>query len=117
MQQPTFALAPPTASIDTLTSAIRGATDNVPIPNDGVDADASVISDNLERLALSPSEYRFFGKSSGTMLIQAAMELKQEYSQSIEPVSKESSKPGFSASRTEFWAPHEVCQPLAFFFL
>ena len=37
------------------------------------------------------------------------MELKQEYTQSGEPVPRASEKPGFSASRTEFWAPHEVC--------
>ena len=76
--------------------------------------DTSVLTDNLKRLALSPSEYRFFGKSSGAVLIQAAMELKQEYTQSEPHVPKESQKPGFSASRTEFWAPHEVCSPLAF---
>ena len=74
--------------------------------------DTSVLTDNLKRLALSPSEYRFFGKSSGAVLIQAAMELKQEYAQSGEPVPKASQKPGFSASRTEFWAPQNVCWPL-----
>ena len=78
-------------------------------PDDGVHDDTSVLSDNLKRLALSPSEYRFFGKSSGAVLIQAAMEIKQEYTQSTgEPVPQVSQKPGFSASRTEFWAPHEV---------
>ena len=85
-------------------------------PDEGVHDDTSVLSDNLKRLALSPSEYRFFGKSSGAVLIQAAMELKQEYTQAGEPVHKASQKPGFSASRTEFWAPHEVVGLLHFLF-
>ena len=85
--------------------------------DDGVHDDTSVLTDNLKRLALSPSEYRFFGKSSGAVLIQAAMELKQEYTQSGEPVDKTIQKSGFSASRTEFWAPHEVCWLLSFTFL
>lgn len=83
-------------------------------PDDGVHDDTSVLADNLRELALSPSEYRFFGKSSGAVLIQAAMELKQEYTQSGEPVPRVSQIPGFSASRPEFWAPHEVCCHLLF---
>lgn len=38
------------------------------------------ISANLkERLQQDPMNYRFFGKSSGVMLIQAALDLKNEY--------------------------------------
>jgi hypothetical protein len=114
-QQPTFDPPSSTPSIDILTSAIRGATDNV-TPNDGVE-DISILSDNLGQLALNPSEYRFFGKSSGAMLIQAAMELKQEYAQLAEPpVSQASQNKGFTAPRPEFWAPYEVCCSLAFLF-
>ena len=105
-----------TTSIDPLTSAIRGTNEDVPVPDDGLHDDTSVLTDNLKRLALSPSEYRFFGKSSGPVLIQAAMELKREYSQSVEPVPKASQKPGLTSVRTEYWAPHEVCWPLAFTF-
>lgn len=105
MQQPAFIHTSPTTSIDTLTTAIHGTTDNV---NDGVAADTSIRSDNLERLALNPTEYRFLRKSSSAMVVEAAMELKQEYTQSVEPaVSTGSLKP-----RTEFWAPQEVRQPL-----
>jgi hypothetical protein len=89
----------------------------VTAPDDGLQDDTSVLTDNLKQLSLSPSEYRFFGKSSGAVLIQAAMDLKQEYAKSAEPVPKVSQKPGFSASRTEFWAPHEVCWPLTLFFV
>ena len=103
MQQSAFIHASPATSIDTLTTAIRGTTENVPTPNDGVAVDTSNLSDNLKRLALNPTEYRFFGKSSSAMLVEAAMELKQEYTQSVEPDSKVSLKP-----RTEFWAPQEV---------
>ncbi|KAK7466198.1 Gypsy retrotransposon integrase-like protein 1 [Stygiomarasmius scandens] len=35
--------------------------------------------DDLKRLELDASEHRFFGKSSGAMLIQTAIDLKQEY--------------------------------------
>ena len=44
------------------------------------------------------------------------MELKQEYTRSGDPAPKASQKSGFSAQRTEFWAPHEVCSRLAFTF-
>ena len=39
-----------------------------------------------------------------------------EYARSGDPAPKASQKSGFSAQRTEFWAPHEVCWRLAFTF-
>ncbi|KAF7967970.1 hypothetical protein HWV62_32437 [Athelia sp. TMB] len=59
------------------------------------------ISANLrERLQQDPMNYRFFGKSSGVMLIQAALDLKNEYTgNSIErPTS-----PAIGQKRPEFW--------------
>jgi hypothetical protein len=79
-QQPAFPHASPTISIDSLSSAIL--TDNVTTAADAVHDGTSVLADNLKRLALSPSEDRLFGKSSGDVLIQAAMELKEGYTQS-----------------------------------
>lgn len=64
-----------------------------------------VIADNLKQLALEPKEYRFFGKSSGAMLIQTAIELKNEYT------GRPSPKPAFGLlglKRNEFWTSHPV---------
>ncbi|EAU83262.2 nuclear protein [Coprinopsis cinerea okayama7 len=38
-----------------------------------------ILADNLRTLSIDPVDYRFFGKSSGAMLIQTAIELKNEY--------------------------------------
>ena len=117
MQQPTLPLTSPTHSftdIDTLSSDIRATTDDVTAP-DMLHDDCAVLTDNLKRLTLGSS--RFFGKSSGAVLIQAAWKLKQEYTQLKEPITKISQKRGFTASRIEFWAPHEVCWLLTFTFV
>jgi hypothetical protein len=104
-QQPAFPIPTSAHSIDTLTSAIRATADNVIAPDGGLHDSTSVLTVNHKRLAVSPSEYRFFGKSSGAVLIQAAMELKQEYAQSGEPVPKASQKPGFQLQELSF-EPH-----------
>lgn len=59
------------------------------------------ISSNLrERLQQDPMNYRFFGKSSGVMLIQAAIDLKNEYTgNSID----RPDSPIIGAKRAEFW--------------
>ncbi|TFK27934.1 hypothetical protein FA15DRAFT_653244 [Coprinopsis marcescibilis] len=60
-----------------------------------------IIPDNLKRLELDPVNYRFFGKSSGAMLIHTAIELKNEYTGSNdhghEIVERSLNR------RTEFW--------------
>ena len=108
MQQSASIHASPATSIDTLTTAIRGTTENVPTPNDGVAVDISNLCDSLKQLALNPIEYRFYGKSSSVMLVETALELKQEYTQSVEPV--------VLGSNDKFWAPQEVRWPRGVFF-
>ncbi|KIJ08246.1 hypothetical protein PAXINDRAFT_31743, partial [Paxillus involutus ATCC 200175] len=49
------------------------------VPNDGEDIVTVRLSENLKNMNLNPSRTRFFGKSSGIMLIQKAMDLKKEY--------------------------------------
>ncbi|KAF8805406.1 hypothetical protein BYT27DRAFT_7193177 [Phlegmacium glaucopus] len=99
-QHPTSFHASPT---NTLTSAIHGTSDFVASPDDLVDDDAtvSIISDNLAQMVIESDQYRFFGESSASRLVQAAMDLKTEYIQSAEPFSKESQTPKFS--KTKLW--------------
>lgn len=50
--------------------------------------DAShVLASTLKNLHLEPQEYRFFGKSSGAMLIRRAMEMKSELIRSLSAAS------------------------------
>ncbi|KAF8643172.1 hypothetical protein AX16_009214 [Volvariella volvacea WC 439] len=60
-----------------------------------------MLADNLEKLSINQGDYRFFGKSSSAMLIQTAIELKNEYT------GNEVEKPQLShalAKRPEFWS-------------
>lgn len=61
-----------------------------------------MITDNLKRLNLDPTEYRFFGKSSGAMLIQTAIELKNEFTGGNEQMQRLGSR------RPDFWTLREV---------
>ncbi|XP_006459669.1 hypothetical protein AGABI2DRAFT_218980, partial [Agaricus bisporus var. bisporus H97] len=67
------------AFVDIMASILRryGTTYVQPPPDD----DAQIIlSDHFKQLSVEqPKDYRFFGKSSGVMLIQTALELKNEY--------------------------------------
>ncbi|KIM46821.1 hypothetical protein M413DRAFT_440395 [Hebeloma cylindrosporum] len=56
---------------------------------------------DLKRMALTPSESRFVGKSSDIMLVWKAMELRKEYTGNGE--SRNAEKPVFKHRRTEFW--------------
>jgi hypothetical protein len=60
-----------------------------------------LLADNLRRLTIDPHEYRFFGKSSGAMLIQTAMELKHEYTAMDD---SDNSKNPLKSKRPEYWA-------------
>lgn len=64
-----------------------------------------ILADNLRRLTIDPHEYRFFGKSSGAMLIQTAMELKHEYTGND---SDEGKKRILKSKRPEYWAVKPV---------
>ncbi|KIK82329.1 hypothetical protein PAXRUDRAFT_153943 [Paxillus rubicundulus Ve08.2h10] len=49
------------------------------VPSDDEDIVTVSLSENLKNMNLNPSHTRFFGKSSGIMLIQKAIDLKKEY--------------------------------------
>jgi len=91
--------------VDLAASVIRryGTTNNR--NDDHSDDDGHLlIADDLKQLSLEPKEYRFFGKSSGAMLIQTAIDLKNEYAGKV---------PGtvsglLGLKRKEFWTRHPV---------
>jgi len=90
--------------VDLATSVLRryGTTDNR--NDDHSDDDAHLlIAENLKQLSLEPKEYRFFGKSSGAMLIQTAIELKNEYAGKVPDT-----KRLLGLKRKEFWTSHPV---------
>lgn len=64
----------------------------------------ATITEGIRRLAVEPLDRRFFGKSSGVMLVQAAMNLKRasfgiDSSKDLLPI---------PSRRPEFWCPHPV---------
>jgi len=90
-QQPTF---------------FQGIGDSLTSPDDLVAA-ISVVTDGLGQVAIEPDQYRFFGKSGTTGLIEAAIDLKAEYTQLAEPFLKETITPKFS--RTKVGGLRDVC--------
>jgi len=105
--------AQPTApTLETVTSAIRGAMEDKfdsakPNPDDDDDDPTLVLADKLRRIAISPSDFRFFGKSSGAMLIRTAIELKNEYG-GKECDLADPEKPMMKSRRKEFWTVKPV---------
>ncbi|KAJ2936610.1 hypothetical protein H1R20_g483, partial [Candolleomyces eurysporus] len=86
---------------DIAATAIR--TLNEPVNADDDNAHL-ILADNLRTLSIDPVDYRFFGKSSGAMLIQTAIELKNEYTGSDHDLRKAATVLG--TKREEFWSPH-----------
>lgn len=66
----------------------------------------TLLTEDLERLSLKSLDGRFRGKSSGVTLVQAAMNLKREFSGSALDTSREILVP--PNRRMEFWSPHPV---------
>ncbi|KIM40781.1 hypothetical protein M413DRAFT_412939 [Hebeloma cylindrosporum] len=97
---------PNAPTLEKVTSAIRGAMEDKSgtTRSDTRDEDdpSLILADNLKQLALTPNDLRFFGKSSGAMLVRTAMELRNEYTgdegRFDHPV-----KPAVKDKRTEFW--------------
>ncbi|KAF5363184.1 hypothetical protein D9758_008334 [Tetrapyrgos nigripes] len=52
---------------------------NIPLEASDEDYINLKLVDDLSQMELNPPDHRFFGKSSGAMLIQTAIDLKQEY--------------------------------------
>lgn len=79
-------------------------------PDDLVPSDDEIghatLTEGLKRLALQPHDRRFHGKSSGVTLVQAAMNLKREFSGNDQP--RDLLVP--PNRRTQFWSPHPVSQ-------
>ncbi|KAH6913531.1 fungal-specific transcription factor domain-containing protein [Coprinopsis sp. MPI-PUGE-AT-0042] len=89
---------------DIVTTVLRNIDTELP-PNFADDDNAHLIlADNLKSLSIDAVDYRFFGKSSGAMLIQTAIELKNEFTGSDHDFRKAQSVLG--AKRDEFWVQH-----------
>jgi hypothetical protein len=100
--------------LDQVASAIRHVGNQVPPPSDDDDDEATLmLADNLKRLELDPADYRFFGKSSGAMLIRTALELKDDYVGGSSLSSHELTDPfkikaSMKHLRPEFWIARPV---------
>lgn len=71
------------------------------------DDDAGLLLvDNFKRMNIAPTEYRFFGKSSGAMLISKAIELKKEYTGEEQTFTRFSQLKG--QRKDEFWTLRPV---------
>ncbi|KAF8226986.1 hypothetical protein L208DRAFT_1406132 [Tricholoma matsutake] len=88
-----------TSPTEIMTKAIRESGGPLVVPDDD-DIAHLKLSDHMKNLHIESSDNRFFGKSSGAMLIQAAIDLKHEYTGhqdlSIEGI--------LGARRPEFWS-------------
>ena len=103
---------PSAVNSEMLASVIRGAmqresdtTGSSMNPHD--DDDPSLgLADSLKEMGLAaPDGSRFLGKSSGGMLVQTAVELKNEYTSMV----GNRQKMGPQNRRAEFWCPKPVC--------
>ena len=64
------------------------------------------VTDELRRLSIDRGNTRFFGKSSGVVLIQTAMDMKKEFNNPAganSPEQAEGSTNQLPARRPEFW--------------
>ncbi|KAJ7587342.1 fungal-specific transcription factor domain-containing protein [Mycena floridula] len=91
---------PPYDAVNIATTAIRQMGSDTPAagegpPMDNEDIAALTLADTLQRMSLD-HEYRFFGKSSGAMLVQTALDIKKEYGGDWS---------NSSARRADFWLP------------
>lgn len=64
------------------------------------------LAEGLKHLTVNVNDRRFHGKSSGIMLVQAAMDFKREYSGGGDEDALGSSIP--DSRREEFWTSPEV---------
>ena len=98
----------PTRRLTTSAAPVANAMSLPTDPDDLVPSDDELghatLTEGLKRLAVEPLDRRFHGKSSGVMLVQAAMNLKKEFSGADQP--NDLLVP--PTRRPEFWAPHPV---------
>ena len=114
LHQPNNDARSPRPSYDIAASVI-GKVSNPDDPRDDQDDDVvnAVLLDNLKRLEIGKPDSRFFGKSSGAMLVQTAMELKSEYTGSdyVKPAPSMT----LENKRPEFWSRNPVSSYLLLF--
>jgi hypothetical protein len=97
---------PATSPTDLVTKVIRQSGSPVPPLNDPHDDDFACLrlEGSMKQLYIDSIQHRFFGKSSGAMLVQAAIDLKHEFTGQ-----SEGSAPGLlGARRPEFWTISQV---------
>ena len=101
----------PSRSSKLNTSSLSSANNGVPSthdddlpPSDDELAGPATLAEGLKRLAVEPLDRRFHGKSSGVMLVQAALNLKKEYSGTDQPARLDIPH----TRRADFWAPQSV---------
>lgn len=98
--------------VEVTASAIRSLGDPpvTQIPDDDDDLGHVILEKDLRGLSIDEQmKHRFFGKSSGAMLLQAALDMKRE-------VSGQPKQVGFNDvhlphKRDQFWSSQSVCQP------
>jgi hypothetical protein len=91
--------------LDALSRTIRDSSLSQTAVADDED-EVAVLAADLRNLAIEPSDLdRFFGKSSGAMLFQRAIEAKRDYA---DP-NKSNAALSLRNARTEFWIIPEVC--------
>ncbi|KIK66923.1 hypothetical protein GYMLUDRAFT_239127 [Collybiopsis luxurians FD-317 M1] len=98
------------SSTEVAITAIRqwDATPEFSPPQNEEDREHLELADNLKKLRVDSREYRFFGKSSGAMLVKTAMDLKQEYT------GRETNMTRIviGERRPEFWRPFPWEDPM-----
>ncbi|KAF8896036.1 fungal-specific transcription factor domain-containing protein [Infundibulicybe gibba] len=84
---------------DVVTSDIRGIQDNLT----DEDTEQDMLSQKLGSISLDPIDNRFFGKSSGMVLIKTALELKREVTGAEELLFHQS-----DSRREKYWTRNRV---------
>lgn len=98
-------MVPRSQYFDMTSHALRRITCETPqVDNSALSDDDDLVhltlADNLKNLSFETTDYRFLGKSSGAMLIQTAIDLKNVYSgRESEPTKPVS----FTSRRPHYW--------------
>lgn len=71
--------------------------------NEPEDDTQSLLTSDFARLSMQPSEGRFFGRSSGMVLVQAVYNLKREVTGALGPAGIDC-----AGKRPEYWEHHSV---------
>ncbi|KAF9533926.1 fungal-specific transcription factor domain-containing protein, partial [Crepidotus variabilis] len=91
--------------LDSLAHAIRNVPqDRDSFPEDEDDKAAYMLSERVKTMRIEPSDYRFFGKSSGAVLIQRAIEARSNF---IGTDTQHFFNPIVSGFRPKFWTLKE----------